>query len=155
MGTTEGFIGHVVYPDTRATISEFSYGFANQNCSTNRALIAKRSQVSNGASQSWEVIWRGYGSNHAAGFMRSGPVGKVLEPGAYYALLVGFDCGTSSSGINRSSVGVTGFDVGIGSTVGSVSKSGSYTPLGPGDFVTMNFDGLQDLYRTEVVVVEL
>ena len=125
------------------------------SCATKSALIAKRSQVANGASQSWEVVWRGYGANHAGGFLRSGPVGKVLEPGAYYALVVGFDCGTSSAGDNSSFAGGHWKRRGDRDTLGSVFKLGSYTNLNTGDFVTMNFDGLQDLYRTEVVVVEL
>ena len=152
--SSEGFFGHVVSVQERGTLREFELGVANSNCATHRSFLMRRSAVSNGANQSWEVVWTGYSSSIASTWMHSGRVGQVLEPGYFYALAFGFDCGTSSSGVNMSRAGTTGVDLGFATSVGAVSKLGTYSSIGTGSTLTMMF-AAEDEFNMVVEMVEL
>ena len=152
---SSGFFGNVVYVETRATVDSYDFGLANAGCSTTRSLIFERSSVANGASQTWDVIWTNYSSSPANSFMESGPVGQVLEPGKFYAFVLGFDCGTSSGGVHLHSTKTAGTDVVIGLTEGSVSKSGTYTSLGTTSTLSMSYEAGVERYEMKLNITEL
>jgi hypothetical protein len=150
-----GFYGDVVYVDTRATVDSFSVGLQNASCTSNRALIFERNSVANGASQSWEVIWTNYSSTANNGFMESGTVGRVLEVGKYYAFVLGFDCSGSFGGLHLDTSASSGVNVGIGSSKGNVTKSGTFSALYPGSTLTMTYASGVDKYDVELFITEL
>jgi hypothetical protein len=152
---SSGFFGNVVYVDARATIDSFDFGLANAGCTTTKSLIFERSSVANGASQTWDVIWANSSSSPANSFMESGTVGRVLEPGKFYAFVLGFDCGTSSGGVHVHSSMSAGTDVIIGSTEGSVSKSGTYSSLGTNSTLTMTYNAGVEKYEMNLNITEL
>jgi hypothetical protein len=153
--SSSGFYGHVVYVDQRATVESFSVGLQNSNCTNNRALIFERNSVANGASQSWTVVWANYTSTPNSGFMESGSVGEVLAVGKYYAFVLGFDCGSASSGLHSHSSTASGSNVGIGSSVGSVTKAGTYSGLSVGSTLSMTYNAGSEIYETELAITEL
>jgi hypothetical protein len=94
------------------------------------------------------VVWRGYSPSFAQSTLKSGRVGKILEPSTYYALVFGFDCGTSSSGINMSRSGTNGLDLGYGSSSGAVTKLGTHSILSVGQSLTMTYSAEDDFKMT-------
>ena len=149
--STEGFFGHVIQVTNRTTLRDFDLGFANSNCSLT-PYVLKRPSVSNGATQSWEVVWTGYNASFSNFKLQSGRVGEVLEPGEYYALVFGFDCGTSSSGINMAQSGSIGTDLGFGTSAGAVTKLGTHSFLSEGQTITMSYAAEDDFNMTVELV---
>lgn len=152
---SSGFFGNVVYVDARATVDSFDFGLANAACATTKSLIFERTSVANGGNQTWDVVWANSSSSPANTFMESGTVGRVLEAGKFYAFVLGFDCGTSSGGVHVHSSKGSGTDVIIGSTEGSVSKSGTYSNLGTNSTLTMTYNAGVEKYEMNLNITEL
>ena len=152
--STQGFAGNVMYLDKLGTVNDFDMQLMNPDCAANM-VIFQSSSVSNGASQKWEVVWINTNPGQSNRTRYSGNIGQVFEAGHYYAFALGYQCYGKSSGLPVAKSGSTGIDVGIGYSVGFVSKEGTFSSLSVGDSLTMNYSNSMDAYNINLVTTEL
>jgi hypothetical protein len=140
---------------TTATLQEFGWSIgrvSSSSCKLNFRVASTKVPTGNGAK--WDVLWSSKG-NTIFSYKEnwSGPIGLVVEPNTYYALIIAVaDCNSSNDDIELAySRTAQATDVGWGSTIAFCAGSDSDASQ-----ITMTYDeSLKAPFDSEVSSVEL